>query len=538
MQTETLRRFGRIGVLVTAAVVAVSVASPALADSIRLRRLQTDEQGEFTVLFSAVDANRDPIVDVAQLPISGLRLAGSREPAGLDEASAVLRMEEPRMQPLKDYGAPFSIFLMLPNNDTFNGTEGNENRPDAAGLRNAVRQALASLPTDRSDISINIAFYNSEVRWVPAYNASQVAELSSALTTRNEYIAPAGTRVEDPFNAIDQAYRTRLRRQARPAGSSDFAYFFVIVTSALTEVADSETFSAELQRLRGLMSARDMQDVTTFVIVYNPLYDAEILFSPEFEPVRFAQGFTPANGTQRIVGNIADIRTALRQTFDEIVSSFVLRFKNRQLEGDTNYYFRLRAQSSGEEVTSNMILAGVTKVPVDLWGLIILIGSIVIGAILLTILVIWLIKRPKKEAAKPVPVIQQAVELCVQCGRQLRDDVNYCHHCAAEPNYGLLKVLESPLNGGQGSSGWTFFLRETITEVGKAAGNNLLLKGDAGISSNHMKLSVQEGSRYLIEDLGSTNGTYIGNQRVNKQFLRNGDVIALGTATKLKFTIS
>ncbi|MCA9562378.1 MAG: FHA domain-containing protein, partial [Myxococcales bacterium] len=41
-----------------------------------------------------------------------------------------------------------------------------------------------------------------------------------------------------------------------------------------------------------------------------------------------------------------------------------------------------------------------------------------------------------------------------------------------------------------------------------------------------------------IEDLKSSNGTFIEGSRVQRQYLKNGDTIVLGAGTKLKFTIS
>ena len=43
---------------------------------------------------------------------------------------------------------------------------------------------------------------------------------------------------------------------------------------------------------------------------------------------------------------------------------------------------------------------------------------------------------------------------------------------------------------------------------------------------------MQEYTEYIIEDLGSTNGTYLnGNPIVNRAFLDVGDIIKLGDFT-------
>jgi hypothetical protein len=529
MRPQSIGRNRSVVVCLLAVVMALASASVAEADVVRLRRLQTDDTGMFTVLFSVLDSNRDPVPDPTSVPISSIHLLAGTNPAELSEIQMV---EAQPLITMRDYPAPFRVFILLPNQDLFNGEEGNANRPDAQGMRAALAQAVQTLP-QRADIRLFVGVYNQDVRWLPEFNTTQFQELSSALT-RSEYVAPPGTRVEDPFNAIDVAYRTKLRRQARVEAGQDFIYYFIIVTSALTQVADSETFTERATRLRGLLGEDDMSDVTTMVIVYNPLYDDTLLNDPGGEPIRFAQGVTPEGGTYRIVGNVEGIRAAFQQSVDEIRSAFVLRFNNTQLEGDVNYHFKIQVTpQGGEQIESNVILAHVAKVKVDYLRWIIIGGSALVGLILLIILIVWLAKRPKKEKSEEKVVVPvEQVQLCVQCGRALRSDLQYCHHCAAEPNHGLIKVLEGP------KSGWTYFLRETVNSIGKSVGNQIIIDGDPGISGNHLRITVLDGRRYMIEDTKSTNGTFIEGQKVDKQYLKNGDVIALGTATKVKFTIT
>ncbi len=58
---------------------------------------------------------------------------------------------------------------------------------------------------------------------------------------------------------------------------------------------------------------------------------------------------------------------------------------------------------------------------------------------------------------------------------------------------------------------------------------------DDGISREHVRLSKLEG-RIVLEDLGSTNGTYCNGQRVTRQPLAEGDKILIGSTTILKFS--
>ena len=500
---------------------------PAGADVVKLRHMQTDEEGGFTVLFSTLDSNRDPISDRRELPASGILMSGGEDPANLEE----MELDELSLSPLREYGAPFRLFILVPNTDQFNGFANPDgSRPsDASGVRRAVRQALQTLPQE-TNIKITVGVYNTEVQWLPEFDTTRWSELSAELN-RNTWVAPPGTFGEDPFAAIENAVRTKLRREARPAGGQDFAYFFVIVTSSQTPIADPAEYGQRVDRLRGLLSGRDMSDVVTLTVVYTPATNAQTLNDPSGEQVRFATGVTPEDGTYRIVGDVESIQTAMQQTIDEIGSSFVMRFNNTQLQADKNLHFQLTVTPrGGSETESNLLVAHVAARKFNLWKWIIIGGSILVGVVVLLILIIWLIKRPKKEKAPEVVVVEAAVALCVQCGRQLQDDLRYCHHCAAEPNYGVLQLLEGP------DAGWTFFLRDNQTNIGTAVGNSIRLN-DPSCSGNHIRITVQEGRRYLIEDLRSTNGTYIEGSRIDKQYLKNNDVILAGPNTKIKFTI-
>jgi len=58
---------------------------------------------------------------------------------------------------------------------------------------------------------------------------------------------------------------------------------------------------------------------------------------------------------------------------------------------------------------------------------------------------------------------------------------------------------------------------------------------DDGISREHVRLSREEG-RIVLEDLGSTNGTYCNGERIERQPLAEGDKILIGSTTILKFS--
>lgn len=61
---------------------------------------------------------------------------------------------------------------------------------------------------------------------------------------------------------------------------------------------------------------------------------------------------------------------------------------------------------------------------------------------------------------------------------------------------------------------------------------------DAGISRKHARIVREPDSRFYVEDLGSTNGTSVGETPVDgRQLLTDGDRIRLGKVSVLKFTV-
>lgn len=77
-----------------------------------------------------------------------------------------------------------------------------------------------------------------------------------------------------------------------------------------------------------------------------------------------------------------------------------------------------------------------------------------------------------------------------------------------------------------GASGREFPLHRPELTIGRGPDNSLVLPGDL-ISRHHVRIR-RTGDEYVIEDLGSTTGTFVNHQRVTRAVLHDGDEIGIG----------
>lgn len=75
-------------------------------------------------------------------------------------------------------------------------------------------------------------------------------------------------------------------------------------------------------------------------------------------------------------------------------------------------------------------------------------------------------------------------------------------------------------------SGMTFVLREGNTTVGRHPESDIFLN-DVTVSRHHCRF-VTKGDTLRVEDSGSTNGTYLNEERVDSAGLSAGDEVLVG----------
>ncbi len=82
--------------------------------------------------------------------------------------------------------------------------------------------------------------------------------------------------------------------------------------------------------------------------------------------------------------------------------------------------------------------------------------------------------------------------------------------------------------------GATFSLEGDQLIIGRDSSSGVAIN-DAEVSRKHARLSFQ-GGKYVLEDLGSTNGTFVNGQRLaSPVVLKSGDVISFGEQIMLMY---
>jgi diguanylate cyclase (GGDEF)-like protein len=87
------------------------------------------------------------------------------------------------------------------------------------------------------------------------------------------------------------------------------------------------------------------------------------------------------------------------------------------------------------------------------------------------------------------------------------------------------------------SVGEMYQIRKDEINIGRDRTSDIIIT-DVGISRGHARIIHDESGDLCIEDLRSTNGTYVNGEQVTKRLLRDGDRIQFGRTTILKFSLS
>lgn len=93
---------------------------------------------------------------------------------------------------------------------------------------------------------------------------------------------------------------------------------------------------------------------------------------------------------------------------------------------------------------------------------------------------------------------------------------------------GFIECTEGPAKGGR----WIIPMEGT--SIGRGADAGVCIAADLMMSRRHLQVTAATDGRVILEDLGSSNGTFIGNKVIpthRKVVINNGRVASLGNST-------
>lgn len=163
-------------------------------------------------------------------------------------------------------------------------------------------------------------------------------------------------------------------------------------------------------------------------------------------------------------------------------------------------------------------------------GMVLLAGAVALGVYQLKV--------------RPAPAGGTATGLCPTCGKKTGIGWVRCAHCGTAivggyPGGALQRIAPSAVPaeepGGQRMSltieegpgvGGTYMITGTSTRIGRGRGNDIVVD-DPEVSSNHARISLVQ-RKFVLEDLGSSNGTLVNGERISACRLRDGDIVGIG----------
>jgi pSer/pThr/pTyr-binding forkhead associated (FHA) protein len=85
-------------------------------------------------------------------------------------------------------------------------------------------------------------------------------------------------------------------------------------------------------------------------------------------------------------------------------------------------------------------------------------------------------------------------------------------------------------------AGYRHVIDGAATTIGRAVDSDFVVD-DEGVSRNHARIDRTVDGAFYVEDLRSTNGTYLGVNRIGIALLCGGDLLQLGPSLQVRFAI-
>jgi hypothetical protein len=283
-------------------------------------------------------------------------------------------------------------------------------------------------------------------------------------------------------------------------------------------VSDGLNFQMDRKVFRGLGDRAAKQLVPIHAIAFSPTDDRGPL-------INLGEVSKRSNGTFRWARTPDDLHNQIETLADELNKQYVLTYKLdvHSLEGKT---FQLTCG----ELTSNPLkfgagfIAGATGTRGLGWW-----WALIVAGVLGLVGIVLVVVNRSQQATYPM---QQRMGMGAQ--RPMGHAATPAGAAPvaaapARPTHGILQVVSGalagtriPVGAGQG----------TVT-VGKGP-SVLQITDDASVSTRHAQVTG-DASGVLLTDVGSTNGTFVNQQRITTPvYLNDGDLVRFGQ-TQIKF---
>ena len=207
----------------------------------------------------------------------------------------------------------------------------------------------------------------------------------------------------------------------------------------------------------------------------------------------------------------------------------VLDMNNPYLE-EKKYNLQLvvKTKTSEDKAAYQIAWPALKKDLLWLW-LTIGISVIVIGGV-----VFFIVARRREDDEEPIVDEGPQEVCCATCGKVLPKQLygfngEFCLSGGLPdcpyyqmPDRGKIQITRGVL------ADTTFFIKKDMTTIGSYPENDIYLD-DKSVSRKHAAIKTDEGKRYEMRDFGSSNGTYVNNEKIDRKFLRDGDILRFGT---------
>jgi pSer/pThr/pTyr-binding forkhead associated (FHA) protein len=106
---------------------------------------------------------------------------------------------------------------------------------------------------------------------------------------------------------------------------------------------------------------------------------------------------------------------------------------------------------------------------------------------------------------------------CPNCNYELASGASFCGNCGSRLNFPVETTISE------------------YVSIGRASDNKLVIN-ESNISSHHAKVYSDNG-KIFIEDLNSTNGTFVNGVKINKTIIGQNDIVSFGNNYRLDMNI-